>query len=221
MPAEIKRVNQKNMMDKYTLIEKFRAGQLTPNEQKQFNQLIETDAEFQEDLKEHLKMSTALDILVEEDVKAYINSLDVKKPKVRRLNMRWASIAASLLLLVTAGYFTFLSPQLSGPEISDKYFAETVDERVRSDGTSEPLSDWDRKIKAAYKLADDENYEEALKAYKELTTGNHKYRDQAIYNVALLTLHFDLEAGEKLLKEVSNDPNNKYNQRAKSALKEF
>ena len=163
-----------------------------------------------------------------------------KEPRVINLNLRMLSIAASFLILITAGIW-ILSPE-SNPDLLQQYGQTGISMDVRSEGSlsleqmlwsSNTSASWDNTISIyanwegeksipaqfymAYAHMQNKNYDEAINNFENILKEDVAlWSDMAEFNIALCYYLTDNSNDLSFMGKIANDPSHSMN---KSALK--
>ncbi|MBD0852550.1 tetratricopeptide repeat protein [Maribacter arenosus] len=194
-------------MDKEELLYKFFSNQLTSEEEKTFQELLETDKEFKAQFEFENDLKRVIKKNEKENLKhkligfeKEINAKDKNNPS--KWTFKNWSIAASIALLVGLGWIAYNT--FSGPDYNKLYatnfeaYPNTVYTITRSDGDQS----LERDAFAAYEAS---NYEKAVTAFLELKIEGSSTHTDFYLAQSYLYLGKDQEAIEALKSTILND----------------
>lgn len=183
-------------MDKYTLIESYIMNQLKAEDKADFENQMEQDPELLKDVEAHAKMKVSMNHLLEEDVLDVISKLGEgqgEKVKVRKLNIKWVSLAASVLILLSACWWMFrggedtVKPNGKYDLIFENYFHPVKSFTTRSSSGEEIYQEDIDKYLLAIKKAESQEYDSAIALLEELKNSPHDdVRENAEWNRILI-----------------------------------
>jgi len=162
-----------NEEKKYEQIQSYLSGTLTEPEHSSFEQELANSSTLQEEMDLHLLSNDAIDLVVEDDLRAELNNLAQQNKQKKNENqggrvvsMRrriyTLSIAASILLVI--GFFTatFQASKYDNDSIASGYYSNDLLERVRGANSASLLQEG-----MDFLLADD--YSEAIGYFDQVT----------------------------------------------------
>lgn len=155
----IERLDKKLKMDKETLINNYFEKSLSTEEQIFFDSLMESDADFAEEVAFQNKVKKAITLNERADLKKKLASFEIKKPIVKAFRIFYA--AASIVLLCGLGfYFT----QNSSSVLYDEYYhsyPNVVAPTVRGENKIDIKSE-------AFFEYDNGNYQKSLELFSKI-----------------------------------------------------
>ncbi|MBT8232003.1 MAG: hypothetical protein KJN84_05220 [Bacteroidia bacterium] len=217
-------------MSEHQLFEKYLTEKMTNSEKTEFENRLQTDPTFKSDFEDHVKLQQVFDILLEDDVKGVIKSINASKEsnsKVISLDTksrksfykRWMSYAASFLILV---FVTVVFNQPKENSVVIKEYNKTVDGTDRSKGSDEKAVSADQ-LTMLFKNADKENMIEALAIIdqRKADAKTQLQKDELEINEAIAYLMIDEKKAKSMLKNIASNEQHEFNRKAKSVLREL
>jgi tetratricopeptide (TPR) repeat protein len=194
-------------MDKEELLYKFFSNQLTVEEKKILEQLLETDVEFkaQFDFENNLKrvVKKHQNENLKQKLVGFEKEIEKSKPTSNsKSSFKFWSMAASIAIIIGLGWIVYNT--FSGPDYNDLYAANfeaypnTVYTITRGDGDQS----LERDAFAAYEASD---YEKAITAFLGLKTKGESTHVDFYLAQSYLHLGKDQEAIEALKSTILND----------------
>ena len=194
-------------MDKEELLYRFFSNQLTVEQEKMFEQLLETDVEFKAQFEFENDLKRVINKNQNENLKQKLVGFEKdidssKKSPNSKGSFKFWSIAASIALIMGLGYIVYNS--FSGPDYNELYAANyeaypnTVYTITRSDGDQS----LERDAFAAYEAND---HEKAITAFLDLKNKGGSTHTDFYLAQSYLNLGKDQEAIEALKRAVLND----------------
>ncbi|MGC6431969.1 MAG: hypothetical protein ACON5F_13065 [Jejuia sp.] len=161
------------------LIAKYVKGELTSEEQKEFDNLINTNPDFKLEVEEYRDIHQAFKIKESEDLKGYLKSIDEteKPPKTNKYGKLIAFLTAACLII---GAFFFLDRTPSPDEMYASHFEvypNVLQPIVR--GETATSSD-------AFRAYENKNYNDAEVAFQNLLKTNKDVNLEFYYAMTLL-----------------------------------
>ena len=145
--------------DKYLLIEAYFTGELTANQNKQLEWLLQNDADFTEAFLFEKEVRDTIVYKERQNIKDRLRALDNLEEKPIRKITRWWYVAASVLLLVTATWLFLDKPdRLTTNELFTNYmepYPNIITPKVRGNIATE------HRMQKAMELYDRQEYAEA------------------------------------------------------------
>jgi len=208
-------------MEQFEHFESYLSGKLSDADQKTFEKKLAEDIDFNSDFEMHQKMQGAMDILVEEDAKKFISSLDkaqVSSETKTTKKSQWPIYIAVLLLLLV-GLFLFLNPFSAKEEDYMKAYLPPLAEATRSTDNTSSESTYYLKTEEAHKLIAHKKYEKAAGILEGLLPEFiGKEKQEIEWYLALIYSTYDLERSRLLLYNISTDQGHPYARKAKGLL---
>ncbi|HLW09645.1 MAG TPA: hypothetical protein VKX35_04540 [Fermentimonas sp.] len=145
--------------DKYLLIEAYFTGELTANQNKQLEWLLQNDAEFTEAFHFEKEVRDTIVYKERQKIKERLRALDIQEAKPIRNISPWWYAAASVLLLIIATWVFWGTPNSSSTnELFTQYmepYPNVITPKVRGDVTTE------HRMQEAMALYDRQEYDKA------------------------------------------------------------
>lgn len=194
-------------MDKEELLYRFFSNQLTVEQEKMFEQLLETDVEFKAQFEFENDLKRVINKNQNENLKQKLVGFEKdidssKKSSNSKSSFKFWSIAASIAVIMGLGYIVYNS--FSGPDYNELYAANyeaypnTVYTITRSDGDQS----LERDAFAAYEAND---HEKAITAFLDLKNKGGSTHADFYLAQSYLYLGNDKEAIEALNRAILND----------------
>lgn len=192
-------------MDKELLLYHYFSNQLTEEQQKLFDDLLETDADFKSQFEFEKDLQQAIRKQEKQDLKAKLQGFEQELQQgspVSRTKSRFRpwSIAASIAMLLAVGWFSYNSfSNVTNQDLYESHFEpypNTVFTITRSDGVQSE----EREAFVAY---ESEDYERAAKLF--LDAGENIEHGNFYLAQVLLQLNRDEEAIELLARSILED----------------
>jgi len=179
------------------IIDKYLYGEMDDQELKDFERLLATDKEVQEELELHRSID---DAIIEEDIMSFRDTMQMiyaEDQKVKRVpagfprRKLYFAAATLALLLATGGIVKKVSqPEYDNHEIFNKFYQPyDVTVTYRSGNT-----ETDRLLLTALQKYEDENYEEALLLFEQLL---EKRKDDMAVNLYSGISYLEMEKYQK------------------------
>ncbi len=213
-------------LSNYDRIEAYLFDLLSATEKNAFEAELATNTELQEQLNLHRLEHEAIQLLEEDRIRAQfaewkqeLMTTPEEEPKlvpINRTRTSWRyriGIAASLLLLLTAGSFWWATQTYSNQALANATFEEVS--IVRSDAAiSTRFSEALQEYKA-------QNYDAAISIYQQIIaeSTNNSERDQAELNlIAAQLAKGETAPARQALKRIAQSPNHTYQKEATTLL---
>jgi len=211
------------MMDFFEHIDDYLSGRLSEEDRKLFEEELKSNEALRVALGDQEIVASAIDLLIEEDIRKVIADDDIKvidiNPKNDGSRRRWIGIAASLLLILGAYYFInpFGSP--SQDDLYAEYFSDFLPPTTRGDNDVAELSICDR---AHYLMTEGDLSNPKLILEEHVASEEDDCTDKSQWYLMLIYLKSgDVEKRNKLLAEIIADVESIYAGRAKELSDNF
>lgn len=204
-------------MDKYLLFESYISGTLTKDKSASFQSNLENDAQLKSEFYEHVKTRSALDILLEDDVKNVIADLkkDLEISK-KGNNFKWKTYVAAACLagLLVVGYLLFQPKESATPtdtteQIIAEYYKKPLDDGTRGDKIfNAHTAKIQEETNRAHRLFQQKKYQEAATAFQNvLMQTDGKERERTEWYLILSLLKDNKESAKTLLTNLTANQN--------------
>ncbi|MBT8232008.1 MAG: hypothetical protein HKO66_04885 [Saprospiraceae bacterium] len=215
-------------MDRYTHIESYLMNVLSSEDKAAFELEMSQDPQLKADVEAHAKMKSALDGLVEHDVKAVLDAENnqtasdpIPMPTIpiaigRR---KFIPIAASILVLVSVGWW--VNKPTSTDRIFENYCKEPIGFDTRS-GENVQIDSITKMYFDTYKLIKENKFQEAYNIYSSSNIPkDHKLHDNYEWFSALTLLKLDREKAIEKFELLSKNQSHKYSKKIREILEEL
>jgi len=227
-------------MDNYfDHIEDYINGHLSSEDMASFKSAMSSNEELQFAVKEFQLLKDVQHVLIEEDIQASINEVQAEIAQdsqpdqsisgAKRIWLKPLSIAASVILLLGAGYFvlqgltdTVSSEELialSGVELHQRYFRAPVGRQVRGDAEIEQ-NDPQKPCDIAHQLMAEHKYGDALDTFKyslDDTDQMCKWKSE-FYSALIYAIQGDTKQSKLALNPIIKNPDHGYYKKANDLL---
>lgn len=179
-------------MNKEELLDAWFEGKLTPEQEKQLKELMDTDEVFREEFGFRRELREALRREEHESLRKMMRDTAAEKPTAVRSIRRFipALVAAMVIILVTIGYFIVTSPGPRPAQLYTAYF-EPYENVVHPIERGAPVQDLASRAFLAYENGD---YEEAISLFEQLAGESPDPYIVFYSGIVLLQLDRDEEA---------------------------
>ncbi len=156
-------------MERETLLEKYLHGELTAKERSEFDALLNSDADFKEEVQFHTDLKSVTEAEDDDQFREMLSDFESKarmeKPSVKRFPVKWL-VAASILLVVGLTYFFTIDPSVSTQDLFVSNF-EPYRNVVHPVTRGEDATDTKTEAFSSYQTKD---YKTALSLFTKLYT---------------------------------------------------